>query len=147
MNFHNYSAMKKMVCEVLAYTLIPEQITDLRSEFEKIDVDKTGEFTIEQFRTALRESEHISDEECDQIFMDMDIEHEGKVSERSERALDEDENTRDESREMATYIMATSTTKLTHSIRLARLVSVRSCFIKNAHNIASLGAACQRLCR
>jgi len=102
MNFHNYSAMKKMVCEVLAYTLIPEQITDLRSEFEKIDVDKTGEFTIEQFRTALRESEHISDEECDQIFMDMDIEHEGKVSERSERALDEDENTRDESREMAT---------------------------------------------
>ena len=40
--------------------------------------------------------------------------------ERAKRAsLDEEENTRDESREMATYIMATSTTKLTlfHSIR------------------------------
>ena len=34
---------------------------------------------------------------------------------------------------------ATSTTKLTHSFRLARLV--RLCFIKNAHNLASLGAA------
>ena len=47
------------------------------------------------------------------------------MSERSERALrKEDEHTRDESREIATDIMATSTTELTlfHSIRLGRLV-------------------------
>jgi len=62
-----------------------------------------------------------------------------QASERSERALmkrasfDEDENTRDEVREMATDIMATPTTKLTHSIRLAR--SFRSSLIKNAHNL------------
>ena len=37
----------------------------------------------------------------------------------SEVSLNEDEHTRDESLEMATDIMATSTTKLTHSIRLA----------------------------
>ena len=55
--------------------------------------------------------------------------------ERAKRAsLDEDEHTRDESREMATDIMATSTTKLTHPIRLTRLV--RSCFIKNAPRFA-----------
>ena len=48
------------------------------------------------------------------------------------------EHTREGSREMAADIMATSTTELTHSIRLARLVC--SCFIKNAHNLASLGA-------
>ena len=43
--------------------------------------------------------------------------------ERAKRAsLDEDEHTRDESREMATDIMATSTTELTHSIHFARLV-------------------------
>jgi len=36
--------------------------------------------------------------------------------------LDEDENTRDESREMATEIMATFITKLTHSILLTRLI-------------------------
>ena len=55
--------------------------------------------------------------------------------ERAKRAsLDDDEHTRYESRETVTDIMATSTTKLTHSIRLARLV--RSCFIKNAPRFA-----------
>ena len=49
--------------------------------------------------------------------------------------------TRDESREMATDVMATSTTKLTHSFLLIRLHSSCSCFIKNADNLASLGAA------
>ena len=77
--FHQHSAMKKLVCEVLAYTLMPEQIHDLRKEFEKIDVSGTGEFTIEEFRDALAKSQHVSVEECDQIFLDMDIEHSGKI--------------------------------------------------------------------
>ncbi|GMI38934.1 hypothetical protein TrCOL_g150 [Triparma columacea] len=77
--FHKYGAMKKLVCEVLAYTLIPEQIHDLREEFGKIDVDNTGEFTIEQFREALGNSAHLSAEEADGIFNDMDIEHDGKI--------------------------------------------------------------------
>tara|TARA_B110000305_G_scaffold204476_1_gene234059 strand:- start:102 stop:926 length:825 start_codon:yes stop_codon:yes gene_type:complete len=57
-------------------------------------------------------------------------------------ALPVSENTRDELREMATDIMATSTTKLTHPIPLARLHLFRSSFssfIKNAHKLASLG--------
>jgi len=78
-NFHQYSAMKRMVCEVLSYTLMPSQIHDLRAEFEKIDVNKTGEFTLEEFRAALQESEHLSDSECDEIFNDMDVEHLGKI--------------------------------------------------------------------
>jgi Ca2+-binding EF-hand superfamily protein len=71
--------MKRLVCEVLAYTLVPEQIHDLRKEFEKIDTENVGEFTIEQFRDALGKSQHVSAEECDQIFLDMDIEHSGKI--------------------------------------------------------------------
>ena len=64
-----------------------------------------------------------------------------QVSERGERALDEDENTRDESREMAADIMATSTTKLTlfHSIRLARLARFARAPLKM--RLASLGEA------
>jgi len=77
--FHNYGAMKKLVCEVLAYTLIPEQIHDLREEFSKIDKDNTGEFTIEQFREALGSSAHLSEDEADEIFNDMDLEHDGKI--------------------------------------------------------------------
>jgi len=63
-----------------------------------------------------------------------------EVSERSERAL---RKTRILKRWISRNFpqTATSTTELTlfHSIRLARLV--RSCFVKNAHNLASLGAA------
>ena len=78
-SFHEYGAMKRIVCEVLAYTLVPDQIHDLRQEFEKIDVNNTGEFTMEEFRNALGQSQHISDEECDEIFISMDIEHSGKI--------------------------------------------------------------------
>jgi len=60
------------------------------------------------------------------------------IGERAKRAsLLEDEHTRDEVREMATDIMATSTTKLTHPFRVVR--SFRPSFIKNAYNLASLG--------
>ena len=50
----------------------------------------------------------------------------------------EDEHTRDEVREMAIDIMATSTTELTHPIRLARSV----CFARPSlkMRLASLGA-------
>jgi len=64
--------------------------------------------------------------------------------ERAKRAsLLEDEHSRDEVRKMATDIMATSIHYCTNSIPLisfGSLGSFRSCFIKNAHNLASLGA-------
>jgi len=60
-----------------------------------------------------------------------------EVSERSERAL---RKTNILAMNPAKWLQtATSTAKLTHSIRLARLVC--SCFIQNAPRIASLGAA------
>ena len=61
-----------------------------------------------------------------------------KVSERSERALRKTEYTRDESREMATDIIATSTTKLTHSILLTRFTRFALASLKM--RLASLGA-------
>jgi len=51
----------------------------------------------------------------------------------------EDMHSRDESREMATVIMATSTTKLTHPIRLTR--SFRSSFFINAPRFARRSVA------
>jgi len=60
---------------------------------------------------------------------------EKQVSERKQASFEEDENTFDGSREMAADILATSTTKLTHLIRLAARL-VRSCLIKNAPRFA-----------
>ena len=61
-----------------------------------------------------------------------------QVSERSERAF-----WKTRAMNPAKWLQtATSTTKLTHPIRLSRSFrSSRSSFIKNAHNLASLGAA------
>ena len=57
----------------------------------------------------------------------------GKVS---ERAFLEDKNTRIEVREIATDIMATSTTKLSSPAQFVWLARLRSSFIKNAPRFA-----------
>jgi len=59
-------------------------------------------------------------------------------------SLDEDEHIRDESTPGKWLQTAISTTKLTHPIRLAHFHSfTRAYFLKNAHNLASLGAVCR----
>jgi len=70
----------------------------------------------------------------------------GVKGERAKRAsFDEDEHTRDESREMTTDEMATSTTELTlfHSIRLARFIRFALTSLKM--RLTSLGAAGMRI--
>ena len=77
------------------------------------------------------------------LKIELGIAGEMEVSERNERASFEEDSS-DESRETMNPAKGlqteTSTTKLTlfHSILLTR--SFCSCFIKNAHNLASLGA-------
>ena len=51
--FKEYSDMRKLLCEVLSFTLLPEQIKDLRTEFEKIDTDGTGEITLNSLKQVL----------------------------------------------------------------------------------------------
>ena len=38
-NFKEFSDMRKLLCEVLSFTLLPDQIKELRKEFEKMDTD------------------------------------------------------------------------------------------------------------
>jgi len=51
--FKEYSDMKKLLCEVLSFTLLPEQIHGLRKEFEKYDQDGTGEITLSTLKKVL----------------------------------------------------------------------------------------------
>eukprot|EP00980_Cylindrotheca_fusiformis_P006450 scaffold1376_cov125-Cylindrotheca_fusiformis.AAC.16 len=55
MEFRNYSDMRKVLCEVLSYTLLPEQISELRQEFQKIDGDGDGEISLNDFQQVLAE--------------------------------------------------------------------------------------------
>lgn len=51
--FKEYSDMRKLLCEVLSFTLLPEQIQGLRNEFEKYDQDGTGEITLGTLKKVL----------------------------------------------------------------------------------------------
>ena len=53
MNFKEFSDMRKLLCEVLSFTLLPDQITDLRKEFEKMDTDGSGEISLTALKQVL----------------------------------------------------------------------------------------------
>ena len=52
-NFKEYSDMRKLLCEVLSFTLIPDQIQGLRKEFEKMDTDGSGEISMSALKAVL----------------------------------------------------------------------------------------------
>ena len=45
--------MRRLLHEVLSFTLLPEQIVELREEFQKIDTDNDGEITLEELKDVL----------------------------------------------------------------------------------------------
>lgn len=56
MAFKESSDMQKLLSEVLSFTLLPEQIVDLRHEFEKIDKDGDGEISLMALKQVLLEN-------------------------------------------------------------------------------------------
>lgn len=52
-NFKEFSDIRRLMCEVLSFTLLPEQIKDLRKEFEKIDTDGSGEISLSALKEVL----------------------------------------------------------------------------------------------
>lgn len=78
-NFKEYSDMRKLLCEVLSFTLLPEQITDLRKEFAKLDVDGSGEISLKGLKQVLMSGAGsgslgaLSEEEVEDIFNAMRV--------------------------------------------------------------------------
>lgn len=69
-SFKTLSTTKRFLCEVLSFTLQPEQITGLHEEFEKMDVDGTGEISLSKFKDALldQSGSSLSEDEIDEMF-------------------------------------------------------------------------------
>jgi len=75
-DFKSLSTTKRFLCEVLSFTLQPEQIQGLHEEFEKMDVDGKGEITLSKFKGALlaQSGEHLlRDEEIEDIFSGLKV--------------------------------------------------------------------------
>ena len=67
-SFKSLSTTKRFLCEVLSFTLQPDQITGLHEEFEKMDVDGTGEISLSKFKEALSGDHSLGVDEIDEIF-------------------------------------------------------------------------------
>jgi calcium-dependent protein kinase len=78
-NFKEFSDMRKLLCEVLSFTLLPEQIKDLRSEFEKMDTDGSGEISLTALKQVLMTNAGagslgaLTEEEVEDIFNAMRV--------------------------------------------------------------------------
>ncbi|KAL7536604.1 hypothetical protein ACHAXR_007276 [Thalassiosira sp. AJA248-18] len=78
-NFKEYSDMRKLLCEVLSFTLIPDQIQGLRKEFEKMDTDGSGEISLLSLKTVLLGNAAqgslgaLAEEEVEDIFNAMRV--------------------------------------------------------------------------
>jgi calcium-dependent protein kinase len=78
-NFKEYSDMRKLLCEVLSFTLIPDQIQGLRKEFEKMDTDGSGEISLKALKSVLLGNAEkgtlgaLTEEEVEDIFNAMRV--------------------------------------------------------------------------
>ena len=78
-NFKEFSDMRKLLCEVLSFTLLPEQIKDLRKEFEKMDTDGSGEISLAALKEVLVTNAGagslgaLTEEEVEDIFNAMRV--------------------------------------------------------------------------
>jgi len=59
--FKDYSNLQKILLEVVSFTLLPEQIKDLKQEFEKVDRDGNGEITLDELKEVLLTYQDRSD--------------------------------------------------------------------------------------
>ncbi len=74
--FERRSGLTKICMEVVAHTLQPDQIAEMRGEFLKFDTEGLGEITYDDFFKAL--SSTLCAAEVEKIFSDIDFDHAGE---------------------------------------------------------------------
>lgn len=70
-HFKESTEMQRLLSEILSFTLLPQQILELRKEFEKLDTHGDGEITLASLKYILIQNAEIgtlSDREVEEIF-------------------------------------------------------------------------------
>ncbi len=83
-NFRGMSDIRKLLCEVIGFTLLPDQINELRKEFEKLDVEQTGEISLDNLKKVLMTnagngSYNYSEDEVEGIFNSLRLHKTSKI--------------------------------------------------------------------
>jgi calcium-dependent protein kinase len=74
LHFKEKSDIQKLLSEVLSFTLLPEQIEELRIDFEQIDVNGDGEITLDALKNVLLDNAEegalgaLSENEIEDVF-------------------------------------------------------------------------------
>ncbi|CAM9390831.1 unnamed protein product, partial [Ectocarpus sp. 12 AP-2014] len=80
MHFKNLNLMKRVALGVVARTLEASEMRNLEQEFHKADIARSGEISIEDFRSVLLRSNQFQRREVDEIFEGLDIGSSGRLS-------------------------------------------------------------------
>jgi len=78
--YAHMAALKRTAVQVVAYTLTPGDIEELRSTFKSFDEDGSGTLTIQEFRKGMSEHKMLSNEEVDELFSKIDADNTGLIS-------------------------------------------------------------------
>jgi calcium-dependent protein kinase len=71
LSFKDISILRKLLAEVLSFTLVPDQLSDIRTEFEKLDMEGTGTISLESLKAALNGK--VTDKEIEDMFNAMRV--------------------------------------------------------------------------
>ena len=78
-NFVKHSSLANIIMDVIAHTLVPEQIADLRDQFSKLDVHNSGDISFNDLRNLLEKYPGFCEEDANVIFSHLDIDQKGKI--------------------------------------------------------------------
>ena len=84
--FRGMSDIRKLMCKVIGFILLPDQITELRKEFEKLDVEQNGEISLDNLKKVLManaagsQSYYFTEDEVEDIINSMRQVHEKRTT-------------------------------------------------------------------
>jgi len=73
------STLAKIFMDVIAHTLLPDQVTDLREQFDKFDVSRSGMITVNDLRTVMRRFKGFKEEYLNVILANLDLDRKGEI--------------------------------------------------------------------
>jgi len=77
--FSAADGLAKIALEVMAFTMPPAKLDELRHVFQKMDTDGSGTLSLDEFRQAMALHREVPSERVEQIFTQMDVAHHGEV--------------------------------------------------------------------
>jgi calcium-dependent protein kinase len=71
--------LSKIFMDVVAHTLLPEQVTELREQFNKFDVSNSGAITLQDLRAIMRQFKGFREDYLNVIIASLDLDQKGKI--------------------------------------------------------------------